>query len=116
MCCDGLIDFKHHIRVYGHQRFKIGSYDSRAASSQLKGLQKFMIGLILKTNESCMTFRAASSQLKACGVDLMLPEDTLEHGECAPEVRTADLHCKDAGTHDPIADANQDPETRIIDQ
>ncbi len=49
-------------------------------------------------------------------MDWMLPEDTLEHRECSPEVRTADLHCEDAGTHDPIADANQDPETRMNDQ
>ena len=43
---------------------------------------------------------------------LRLPEDALEHGECSPEIRTADLHCEDTGAHDPVADADQDPETR----
>ena len=66
--------------------------------------------------KSSMNSRDALSQLKAMDKILPLPEDTLEHRECAPEVRTADLNCEDAGTHDPIADANQDPETRIIDQ
>ena len=43
---------------------------------------------------------------------LRLPEDALEHGECPSEVRTADLNREDAGAHDPVADADQDPETR----
>ena len=43
---------------------------------------------------------------------LRLPEDALEHGECSPEIRTADLHCEDTGAHNPVADADQDPETR----
>ena len=44
----------------------------------------------------------------------MLPEDALEHGECPPEVRTAHLHCEDAGAHYPVADAHQDPEARNV--
>ena len=37
------------------------------------------------------------------------PQHTLQHGECSPQLGTADLHGEDAGADDPVADSNKYP-------